>query len=216
LWIFEETIDLFSQQLDWISVDQYFQHLDTNLNIALDGSSSYSRLWGRALTLIDKNGKDDLSSGTLSLFDHKPSPPATNHFTPPATDQLITSVGGTPLLEIILQQIHLLGRYYRQISLHYCELLQILNTANAAEGTPRRDQLIEKWIRILQTLMERIENITKEFLKGWRALIFVCGCSLVNQPLNQSQNRSDISLPPSLSPLSSLSPSPPPGRFLPS
>lgn len=173
LWTLEETVDLSSQQTDWNHVDEYFQHLASSLRIALEGSSAYCGLWG---ALVEKDSSDN-SLTSFSLFDRRPPlSPVTSPLIP-SSDQ-VTSLAD--LFDLILQQIHLLGRYYRQISLQYCEFLLM----NSDESDMDR---IKNWTMTLHNLMEEIENLTKKLLAGWRILILVCGVALVDQPLNQSQ-----------------------------
>jgi hypothetical protein len=202
LWILNETLDLFPpstspssssscREIDWNLVTQNCQQLENSLKVVLEGSSAYCGLWGALISeRTNSETAEAISLKSTSLFDRRPSSSSPLSSSSPSplpvsssvlpSDQL-TSVAADAL-ELILSQIHLLGRYYRQLSSFYCDLyLFLLNSPSEQQQQREEDPRIESVLRSLQSLMERFENLTKRFFVGWRTLIVVCGYALVNR-----------------------------------
>jgi hypothetical protein len=188
-WIFQTEISF--QQNDTqteksqLQLSSYLSQLQANMIIVIEGCNAYTSLWNDLLPTQDHLNNDHHRE--YSLFDRRPLP------SPETTPTLILFdfetdlISVTKILDLILKQIHCLGRYYRQLSQHYCELmmrddLKIILSCVGADSNGHGGERMEEYKRIIIELMERIESLTKTFVLGWKEMILMLGCSLIRPP----------------------------------
>lgn len=161
-WIYQEDLTI-SNTLDISHLQTYSTQIQASLKIVLEGCMATSGLWDVLRV------KEPLSQYS-SLFNYRT---ALTGIELPTVEQLSSIV---ELLNIILRQIHSLGRYYRQLSLYYCELCLL-------SGDNSQMCQVDEFKRIFFNLMNDVENVVKNHLQGWKFVVLVCGHTLLRQQI---------------------------------
>jgi hypothetical protein len=187
-WIFQQEADISFQHNDEMKLDSYFSQLQANMTIVLEGCNAYCGLWDVSTSpRIGTTLRSDSDVDHSSLFERRPLPSrnTTPHLILPDLEADLSSAA--KILDLILRQVHHLGRYYRHLSQHYCDL--VLISHNPGSGTSIGVDGIERYKSIIEDLMANIESLTKTFVTGWREMILIIGCSLISShpPLGHKQ-----------------------------
>lgn len=157
-WIHQENFSISSENPDWSSLEVYCGKIQASMQIVLESGTAIYGVWN-VLACKIKSKIDH------SLFEHRSS---LDGIELPPIEKLPHIV---ELLGIILSHIHHLGRYYRQLSRHYCELCLFSGDVEVSKA--------EEFKLFFHNLLTRVESVVKDHIHGWRYVILVTGHALL-------------------------------------